>query len=192
MSMRPLDTTDYRTLLEGSPAATYVVVFDGDLRTTYASPQLERLLGLSPDELLADTDLFYGRLHPDDRERVRAETIHALSTGEPRRSEYRVMTPEGRVAWVLDQGVAVRDENGGPQALQGVILELPGRRAAAGEDTAHANQLAEEIVRSLASHGLSAGVTLLEVAQVRRALQEADRLLHRLEEAIVRAASEAL
>jgi len=45
--------------------------------------------------------------------------------------------------------------------------------------------LAEEIVRRLAERGLPQGAWLADVVRVRRALQEADALLRRLQEAII-------
>ena len=49
--------------------------------------------------------------------------------------------------------------------------------------------LAEEILRLLEERGVPSGAWLVDIAQVRNALREADALLRRLEEAIVRSAS---
>jgi hypothetical protein len=51
--------------------------------------------------------------------------------------------------------------------------------------------LAEEIMRLLEERGVPSGAWLVDIAQARSALREADALLRRLEEAIVRAASTA-
>ena len=49
--------------------------------------------------------------------------------------------------------------------------------------------LAEEILRLLEQRGVPSGAWLIDIAQVRSALRDADSLLRRLEEAIVRSAS---
>jgi hypothetical protein len=51
--------------------------------------------------------------------------------------------------------------------------------------------LAEEILRLLEERGVPSGAWLVDIAQARTALREADALLRRLEEAIVRGASSA-
>ena len=51
--------------------------------------------------------------------------------------------------------------------------------------------LAEEILRLLEERGVPSGAWLVDIAQARTALREADALLRRLEDAIVRAAASA-
>lgn len=51
--------------------------------------------------------------------------------------------------------------------------------------------LTEEIVSALEERGLPQGAWLVDVVRVRQALRDADTLLRRLEEAIIRAASAA-
>jgi hypothetical protein len=57
--------------------------------------------------------------------------------------------------------------------------------------TGNRSELADEIVRALEERGLPPGAWLMDVARVRRSLQEADELLRRLEDAIIRAAETA-
>jgi hypothetical protein len=49
--------------------------------------------------------------------------------------------------------------------------------------------LADEILRGLEERGVPAGAWLVDIGRVRHALREADALLRRLEEAVIRAAS---
>lgn len=50
------------------------------------------------------------------------------------------------------------------------------------------SELAEEIVLALEERGLPPGAWLVDIARVRRALSDADGLLRRLEDAVIRAA----
>ena len=51
-----------------------------------------------------------------------------LSSGEPLRSEYRLLRRDGSVAWVRDEGVLVRNEAGEPLCMQGYILDITERK----------------------------------------------------------------
>jgi hypothetical protein len=54
-----------------------------------------------------------------------------------------------------------------------------------------AESLAEEVLKLLEERGVPSGAWLVDIAQVRSSLREADALLRRLEEAIVRSAGSA-
>jgi PAS domain S-box-containing protein len=124
----------YRTLVEQIPAISYVDVYDpltpGLFRTTYVSPQIELMLGYSPEEFTADPDLWYSMVHPDDRVRAMAADEHHYTTGEPLTEEYRVIGRNGRNVWVLDEAVLVRDERGGPRFSQGILYDITSRKKA--------------------------------------------------------------
>jgi PAS domain S-box-containing protein len=119
--------TRYRVLVEQIPAVTYVEAMDEEERRTdllYVSPQIEELFGYSAEEWTADPELFLNLLHPEDRERVLAEDERTERTGEPFNEEYRQFTRDGRLLWVRDEAVLVRDENGKPLYWQGIIFDV--------------------------------------------------------------------
>ncbi len=120
----------YRTLVEQAPAVTYIIMFDERNSLQYISPQIETILGFSPGEWLGDAKLWIKQLHPEDRERARRERIHTFATGEPFLSEYRLLARDGRTVWVRDDAVVLKDETGKPQTLQGVVLDITGRKQA--------------------------------------------------------------
>lgn len=114
----------YRTLVEQLPAITYIFSFDDPPRTTYISPQVEALLGFSPEEWLADPELWMRQIHPDDRERVVAEVRRLDAAGEPLDLEYRILTRDGRVRWLRNRTTILRDEAGRPRYAQGILLDI--------------------------------------------------------------------
>src|SRR5215204_5093965 len=91
-----------RTLVEHVPAITYTREIDGDYVLAYVSPQIKRVLGYSPDEVLADPDLWTNMLHPHDRRWVLAEDRRTGETGDPFALEYRMFAKGGRVVWLRD------------------------------------------------------------------------------------------
>jgi PAS domain S-box-containing protein len=120
----------YRTLVEQIPLATYVNNTGLPIRTTYMSPQIENILG-HPVEAWLEPDFFRTILHPDDRDRVLAEVERTHRMGEPFRQEYRLLRPDGDTVWVLDETVAVRDEQYRPLFLQGFLVDISDRRPSA-------------------------------------------------------------
>jgi len=104
----------FRTLVEQLPAVTYVQEPTGYKPTVYVSPQAQSIFGYPPGEDMLDVRNWERNIHPDDRERVLAEDERTDRTGEPFRVEYRVFDGEGRVRWVRDEAVLVRDDAGDP------------------------------------------------------------------------------
>lgn len=118
----------FRTLVEQIPAITYISDATETGRVRYVSPQIEELLGYSIAEWLSEPGLWFRLVYPDDREKVLAEMKRSADKGEPFISEYRLRTRDGRVIWSRDQAVIVRDAEGQPLFLQGVIFDITERR----------------------------------------------------------------
>jgi diguanylate cyclase (GGDEF)-like protein/PAS domain S-box-containing protein len=112
----------YRVLVEQIPAIVYI---DKEGKgTVYVSPQIEQILGVSPEDYCADPNLWGALLHPDDRERVERE-YEAFLVGEGGDlGDYRMLTPDGRVVWIRDRAVTVRDERGRVLWEHGVMFDV--------------------------------------------------------------------
>jgi PAS domain S-box-containing protein len=138
----------YRTLIETTPAVTYVDVRDlsapDGYRGEYLSPQIERLIGHTPDEFRNDPALWSSLIHPDDRDRVFAGESRHYETGEPLSQEFRMLAKDGRTVWVRDQGVVVRE--GDRSFSQGVLLDISESKAV--EVAVRAREAAERANRS--------------------------------------------
>jgi PAS domain S-box-containing protein len=113
----------YRRLVERVPAIVYEVAGDEINTAHYMSPHYETLLGYTPEERLADAELWTKMIHPEDRERVLAASNRCRETGEPFAEEYRLLAKDGRIVWVRDDGVLAQDDLGRP-IQQGVMLEI--------------------------------------------------------------------
>jgi diguanylate cyclase (GGDEF)-like protein/PAS domain S-box-containing protein len=123
----------YRTLVEQLPLAIYVDRIDESSSNVYTSPQIELLLGYSPEEWVSDPGLFVELLHPDDRERVLASHARTYSTGEPLCVEYRLIAKDGRVVWIHDEALVIPGEDGDTPFLQGYLLDTTARVEAEAE-----------------------------------------------------------
>ncbi|WP_448631741.1 PAS domain-containing protein [Cellulomonas soli] len=68
-----------RLLVERVPAVVYISEPGASGAWHYVSPQLERMLGYTPEEWMADASLWFARIHPDDREFVLDRTVEIMS-----------------------------------------------------------------------------------------------------------------
>ncbi len=119
----------YRTLVEQIPAVTYIDPVDAPDTSLYTSPQIERMLGYTPEEWRTEK-LWPERLHPDDRERILAADKRFEAGGEePFSEEYRLLARDGSVVWVREEAVLLKDEAGEPLYWQGVFYDLTERKA---------------------------------------------------------------
>jgi diguanylate cyclase (GGDEF)-like protein/PAS domain S-box-containing protein len=120
----------YRTLIEQLPLVIYVDALDATSSNIFTSCQIEPLLGYSVDEWQTDPDLFVRTLHPEDRDRVLSAHARTHRTHEPLSLEYRLISRDGSVVWVRDEGVVVDDDDGQPLYLQGYVLDITAEREA--------------------------------------------------------------
>jgi diguanylate cyclase (GGDEF)-like protein/PAS domain S-box-containing protein len=119
----------YRTLVEHIPAVTYTDRIDDVSSAIYMSPQVEGMLGYTPEEWLEDPGLWPRILHPHDKERILAEARRTDETGDPFSVEYRAISKDGRVVWVRDEAVLVKDGRDTPLFWQGVLHDVTERKA---------------------------------------------------------------
>src|SRR5215218_9692970 len=117
----------YRTLVEQLPAVTYMQEIENST-LAYVSPQIESVLGYSPEEYLANPGLRSQTIHPEDRGWVLQEDIRTDETGEPYSVEYRRISHGGRVVWVREEAVLVRDAEGRPLFWQGILMDVTERK----------------------------------------------------------------
>ena len=120
----------YGALVEQIPAIVYTDVADDEMSTSYVSPQIEELLGITAQEYIEDADLWRKHLHPDDRDDAMATYLEGRDSGEPFTFEYRLIARDGRVVWFSDSAIVIRDPAGAPLFVHGVMLDITDRKAA--------------------------------------------------------------
>ena len=94
------------------------------------SSGLLSLLGYRPDEVPATQDWWHSRMHPDDRQRIAADTVLDGIEGDRFSREYRIRHRDGRWLTVWDQGRIVRDAAGGIVRVVGSTIDMTARREA--------------------------------------------------------------
>jgi len=94
------------------------------------SPGLEAIHGLPPGGFPGTFDAFRNEIHPADRERVLAAVRGAAESGDDHQVEYRIVRSDGAVRWVEGRGRLFHDENGRPERMAGVCLDVTERKHA--------------------------------------------------------------
>ena len=120
----------YRTLVEQLPAVIYVDEINDQSTPLYVSPQVEAMIGFSPEEWRENPGIWQRSLHPDDRERVIQEHLRTNRTRDAFTEEYRLLTRGGRVVWVRDEAALVHGPEGIPRFWQGVMIDITDRKRA--------------------------------------------------------------
>jgi PAS domain S-box-containing protein len=120
----------YRAMVEHIPAVLYMDLPDDAMTPVYVSPQVETLLGVTPEEYV-DDDVWAEHLHPADRERAVEEASQGARTSTgPFSIEYRFVRRDGRELWIRDEAVVLRDDDGEPKLVQGVMFDITERKLA--------------------------------------------------------------
>ena len=131
----------YRRLVERLPAIVYRAEVGEVGAWAYVSPQIESILGFSPEEWCADPTLWERRLHPEDRERAIADEHAAAQGAIVGSTDYRMLARDGRVVWIADDAVLECDDRG-RQHWHGVLYDISDRKRAEAELEVRAAQQA--------------------------------------------------
>lgn len=94
----------------------------------YWSDEHYRMEGYEPGEIVPSYELWYERVHPDDRQAAADKISAAMATGQDYVSEYRVCRPDGAVVWLSARGRFLYDEQGKPVRMLGAMIDTTQRR----------------------------------------------------------------
>lgn len=116
----------YRSLIESLPDMVYSFVPETGGR--YYSPQVEKVFGVSPEELCRRGMHWHDSIHPDDKPRVDAlvESSHA---GYAFEVEYRIRDRHGQWRWLRDRS-RTRIDDQGRLVLDGIATDITATKEA--------------------------------------------------------------
>ncbi len=116
----------FRLIVERVPAVVYVAETGPQGRWQYVSPQIERMLGFTAQEWMADPGLWLRQLDQADRDEALASEQRLINTGtaaEPHSDTYRLHRRDGTTVWVRDDSTVLHDQDG-IATLQGVLVDV--------------------------------------------------------------------
>ena len=111
--------------LLAATAAADLGIWHLDLATQvlYASQHCKLNFGRSATAPFSYQELL-DAVHPDDQERMRQAVAQTIANGTDYRIEYRIVRPDGQLAWVRIQARLERSAEGHPLQLAGVSLDV--------------------------------------------------------------------
>lgn len=120
----------YKALIEQLPAIIYIDPVDENEMSTYVSPQVQDMLGCTPEQWLTDYSWWHKHVHPEDEPRVWETYVQHRESGEPLSQEYRMVRDDERVVWIREQAVLLRNENGEPRIVHGLMYDITEQKQA--------------------------------------------------------------
>lgn len=119
----------WTTLLENLPGIAYRCLNDRDWTMIMVSPGCKDLTGYGPEELIGNQAVCYAHLiHPSDKQKVWDAVQTATREKTPFQIEYRIKDRDSNTRWVWEQGVAIYNREGSPEAIEGFIFEITRRK----------------------------------------------------------------
>ncbi|HMA61236.1 MAG TPA: PAS domain S-box protein, partial [bacterium] len=116
----------YRRLIEASPGITYI--YGTESGGNFWSSRVENILGISPDRLKNDPQIWSKSIHPEDKGLVK-KTIANCQKNDKFDIEYRIKDVDGNWHWLHDRCISVREENG-EKIIEGLATDITVRKKA--------------------------------------------------------------
>jgi PAS domain S-box-containing protein len=116
----------YRRLAENAPDIVFRYELSPERRFAYVSPVITAVTGYSPEEHYADPNLSFKIVHSDDR-----HLLECLLRGDGRHGgtvTMRWIHKDGRLIWVEQRTVLVREPSGQVVAIEGIARDITERR----------------------------------------------------------------
>jgi PAS domain S-box-containing protein len=143
-------------VIVSSPAVLFTLAIAEDqVRSiSWTSDNLREIRGYPP-EVAIGPDWWPAHVHPEDRERVKAQSNADLFTRGRSTQEYRFRHGDGSYCWTRCDMRLIRDESGRPSEVVGALLDISERKQAEEEQSKLREQLRQ--AQKLESVGRLAG-----------------------------------
>ena len=106
-------------------------LWDWDLKTNevYFSPRWKSMLGYEESEIGDSLDEWFGRVHPEELDRVNMElSAHLEGLTRHFEKEHRMLHKDGTYRWMLTRGLAIRDADGNAYRMAGSQTDITERK----------------------------------------------------------------
>lgn len=115
----------YRSLVNNIPDVTWTADQQGN--TLFISPNVSRVFGFSQEELYREPSLWFGRIHPDDLERVKDAFVALFIEQGSFDVEYRFQRQDGEWVWIHDRALAAY-QRGETFCADGIFTDVTERK----------------------------------------------------------------
>jgi diguanylate cyclase (GGDEF)-like protein/PAS domain S-box-containing protein len=116
----------------------------------FLSPAIERIYGVKAELFMQDREYWLNCVHEEDRSAVAGKAGLLQEQGWAE-LEYRIIHPDGKVHWVRDRTYLLRDADGQPYRLIGIVSDISIQR----QHTEHIHRLSNyDSLTGLPNRGL--------------------------------------
>lgn len=178
-----------RTLIGRAPGTLYqrVVRPDGLLSYHFASFSIDRLLGITKEDVERDPEIWLGRMLPEDRTRFDRERLDPSGKRDFWRFEARYHCPDGSIAWLRSEA-AMRRLQDGTVVWDGILLDVTGEKSLEARRQEVEEQRKTALGELAANLEVTVGQALRQVsASVRDMHQAADQMAESANQTALRA-----
>lgn len=124
-----LKKVEVEQLLNDLPGMLYRCKYDRDWTMEFLSDGCEELTGYKAKKMLFNKEVSYGDvIHNDDEVLVFNVVTTALKNKEPFNLEYRIITKDGKLKWVWEQGLGIYDKKGKVKNIEGFITDITSQK----------------------------------------------------------------
>ncbi|MDY6785959.1 MAG: PAS domain-containing protein [Cyanobacteriota bacterium] len=116
----------FRQLVESIREVFFIYSADYQ-KLVYLSPAYEEIWGRSSQELYENPASWLETVHPEDREIVRDELVKQFQ-GQLFHREFRIVKPDGSIAWILGRTFWSREQAGETRRIVGIAEEISDRK----------------------------------------------------------------
>ncbi|UCB59303.1 MAG: PAS domain-containing protein [Thermoplasmatales archaeon] len=113
-------------------------IISGDL---IWSEKIEPMFGFKKGKFRGTYESFLESVHPDDRDFVIKSVNDCLKHKKRYSIEHRIIWPDGTTRWVLERGNVIRDKNGKPKRMLGIVQDITNKKEIEDELNKRKNQL---------------------------------------------------
>lgn len=96
-------------------------------RIAYMNPAAEKIFGRPVVDFYENPDLWREVMHREDQKHVES-CLKMVRHAGSKEFEYRIIRPDGGIRWLNDRVYLVRDRNGVPVSLNGIITDITTRK----------------------------------------------------------------
>jgi len=115
-----------------SQQIAHIGSWDLDLKENHLtwSDEIYRIFEISKEAFGASYEAFLNQIHPEDREMVNTAYSESVKNRTPYEIEHRLLFPDGRIKYVLEQCETYYDDERQPVRSAGVVQDITRRRQA--------------------------------------------------------------
>lgn len=119
----------FEGLIQNIPAIFYRCQCDKHWSMLFINNAIEKLTGYPTADFINNKIRSYASIiHPEDTKKVEAAVHTAMQIREPWSTEYRLITRDNEVRWVVEMGVAIYADNGELEYHDGFIQDITERK----------------------------------------------------------------